>query len=350
MKTWMKFVLPVALLALVLAACGGGNQGGGNGANGGNEGQNQGGEGGGTETVTIQIDGAAVPYYAPLYVAHEQGFFAEEGLEVEFLYAAAADIVKNVAAGNVQFGFPNGDSVITARAQDIPVQIVHTTYQNGLGATIFKSDKGISTPADLKGKTIAVTSFGSPNYIQLQVLLEQNGMSIDDVDTKIVGTGSIVNALVADEVDAITFSMLRTVEMRNSGVEVEEFRSDEFLPSFGNVVVTSDSYLESNKETVIGFNNALNKALDYIINGHAREAIEMSIEKYAPSFEGKEDVTEEIFNEVFIPYLWQSEVTEEQGYGASELEKWQGTIDTLKEYGVINKDLNAEDFVNPKLQ
>ncbi|WP_010272848.1 ABC transporter substrate-binding protein [Paenibacillus senegalensis] len=350
-KTWMKFILPIALLALIVAACGGGGQGGGNGTNGGNGGGTPEGEGGGDKkTVTIQIDGAAVPYYAPLYVAHEQGFFAEEGLEVEFLYAAAADIVKNVAAGNVQFGFPNGDSVITARAQDIPVKVVHTTYQNGLGATIFKKDKGISTPADLKGKTIGVTSFGSPNYIQLQVLLEQNGMSIDDVNTKIVGTGSIVNALVADEVDAITFSMLRTVELRNSGVEVEEFRSDEFLPSFGNVVVTSDRYLESNKETVICFNNALNKALDYIINGNAREAIEMSIAKYAPSFEGREDLTEEIFNEVFIPYLWQSEVTEQEGYGASKLEKWQVTIDTLKEYEVINKDLKAEDFVIPKLQ
>lgn len=300
--------------------------------------------------MTIQIDGAAVPYYAPLYVAHEQGFFAEEGLEVEFLYAAAADIVKNVAAGNVEFGFPNGDSVITARAQDIPVKVVHTTYQNGLGATIFKKDKGISTPTDLKGKTVGVTSYGSPNYIQLQVLLEQNGMDLKDIDTKIVGTGSIVNALVADEVDAITFSMLRTVELRNSGVDVDEFRSDEFLPSFGNVVITSDSFLDSNKETVVGFNNALNKALDYIVDGNARAAIDMSIEKYAPSFEGKGDLTEEIFNDVFIPYLWQSEVTEAEGFGASKLEKWQATIDTLKEYEVINKDLNAEDFIIPKLQ
>ena len=81
------------------------------------------------KTVSFQLDGSAVPYYSPLYLAQENGYFAEEGLNVEFYYAAAADIVKNVAAGNVEFGFPNADAVVAARAQGIPVQVVHTTYQ-----------------------------------------------------------------------------------------------------------------------------------------------------------------------------------------------------------------------------
>ena len=51
--------------------------------------------------VSIQIDGAAVPYYAPLYLAQEKGYFAEQGLDVEFYYSAGADIVKNVGVGNV---------------------------------------------------------------------------------------------------------------------------------------------------------------------------------------------------------------------------------------------------------
>ena len=230
--------------------------------------------------VTIQIDGAAVPYYAPLYLAKEKGYFKEEGLEVEFIYAAAADIVKNVAAGNVEFGFPNGDSVISARAENIPVNVVHSTYQNGLGATIFKVDSGINKPSDLKGKTIAVTSYGSPNYIQLQVLLEQNGLSLDDVNVKIVGTGSIVNSLVVDEVDAITFSLLRTIEMKNQGINVDEFRSDEFLPSHGNVLITSEDYLKNNEDTVKAFIKALNQGLTDMIEGDVEETVKMAINEY----------------------------------------------------------------------
>lgn len=335
------------ILVIVLSACGA--KANNNGAAPDSEGQGQG-QSKELKKVTVQMDGAAVPYYAPMYVAKEEGFFKEEGLDVDFVYADAASIVKNVAAGNVQFGFPNADSVITAKAQDIPVKVVHTTYQHGLGATIFKKDKGISSPQDLKGKTIAVTSFGSPNYIQLQVMLEKSGMSINDVNTKIVGTGAIVNALVNDQVDAITFSMLRTVELRNSGVEVDEIRSDEFLPSFGNVVITSDSYLESDKDTVIGFNRALNKSLDYIINGDVNAVVDMAIKKYAQTAEGKQEITANIFNDVFIPYLWQSDLTKKEGFGAADMDRWQSAIDTQRQLEIISKDIKADELVVTNLK
>src|SRR5690606_29970953 len=161
------------------------------------------------EKVTIQIDGAAVPYYLPMFVADHYGYFKEAGLEVEFLYANAADILNNIAAGNVQFGFPNGDAVISARANGLPVKVVHSTYQRGIGAVLFKTSSGIETPADLEGKKVAVTSYGSPNYIQLQVMMAKADKSIDDVNVEIVGTGAILDALKSDQVDAIVFSMLR---------------------------------------------------------------------------------------------------------------------------------------------
>lgn len=297
------------------------------------------------KNVTIQIAGAAVPYYAPLFVAKEKGYFNDQGLEVEFLYAGGADIVKNVAAGNVEFGFPNGDPVLTARSQDIPVKVAHTTYQHGLGATIYKKGKGIESPEDLKGKTVAVTSYGSPNYVQLQVMLKKVGLTIDDVNVEIVGTGSIVNALVDDQVDAITFSMLRTVELQAQGIDVAEFRSDKYLPSHGNVLITSEEYMNANEDTVVAFSKALNKGLQYMIDGNAKEAVDLAIKEYSPSYEGKNEIITKIFEEVFIPYLYQSEYTEENGLGASTHENWQESIDILREYDVIKNDIQAKDFV-----
>ncbi|WP_028590640.1 ABC transporter substrate-binding protein [Paenibacillus massiliensis] len=349
MKKVMMLLMSVLLIS-VLTACGAAGSSDGSA----NTGQDSGKEeaaNGELRKVTVQIDGAAVPYYAPMYVAKEQGFFKEQGLDVEFLYADAATIIRNVAANNVQFGFPNADTVVTAKSQDLPVKVVHTTYQHGLGATIFKKSSGISTPADLKDKTIAVTSYGSPNYIQLQVLLESHGLSIRDVNVKIVGSGAIVNALVADEVDAIIFSMLRTVELQNSGEDVAEFRSDEVLPSFGNVVVTSESYLASNKENVIGFTTALDQALDYIIKGgNIESSIQMSVEKYAPTFAGKEEVVAKIFNEVFVPYLWQSELTKTEGYGAADMARWQTAIDSQQKFGIIADSFPAEELVLTNLK
>lgn len=349
MKKVMMLLMSVLLIG-VLTACGATGSSDGS-ANTGQDSGKKEAANGELRKVTVQIDGAAVPYYAPMYVAKEQGFFEEQGLDVEFLYADAATIIRNVAANNVQFGFPNADTVVTAKSQDLPVKVVHTTYQHGLGATIFKKSSGISTPADLKDKTIAVTSYGSPNYIQLQVLLESHGLSIRDVNVKIVGSGAIVNALVADEVDAIIFSMLRTVELQNSGEDVAEFRSDEVLPSFGNVVVTSESYLASNKEDVIGFTTALDQALDYIIKeGNIESSIQMSVEKYAPTFAGKEEVVAKIFNDVFVPYLWQSELTKTEGYGAADMARWQTAIDSQQKFGIIAESFPAEELVLTNLK
>lgn len=295
--------------------------------------------------VSIQIDGAAVPYYAPLYIAQEKGFFAEEGLEVEFYYAAAAEIVKNVAANNVEFGFPNGDSVITAKSQEIPVKIVHSTYQNGLGATIFKTELGIKEPKDLKGKKVAITSLGSPNYIQLQVMLDQAELTLDDIQLEVIGTGAIVNALVTDQVDAIVFSTLRTIELLNQGVEVQEIKSDDYLPSHGNVLIVSDKLADTDPEVVQAFINGLNKGLQYIIDGNVQESINIAIEKYAEASKGKEEITAKIFNEVFIPYLWQSENTKKHGLGYSDVEKWNESIKILKEYQIIEKEFDAADMI-----
>ncbi|NCB30075.1 MAG: ABC transporter substrate-binding protein [Clostridia bacterium] len=296
-------------------------------------------------TVSIQIDGAAVPYYAPLYLAQEKGYFAEQGLNVEFYYAAAADIVKNVAAGNVEFGFPNADSVILAKSQEIPVKVVHTTYQNGLGATIFPTNSDIKTPADLKGKKIAVTSLGSPNYIQLQVLLKKNGLTLDDVQVEIIGTGAILNALTTGEVDAIVFSMLRTIELNASGFEASEFRSDDFLPSFGNVLITGDQYAAEHPEIVEAFRAALTKSIEYICAGNTEEAVDMAIEKYAPTFAEKRDITVQILNEVFIPYLWQSDYTKANGIGASDPARWDNLIKTSKEYGIIDTEFASTELL-----
>lgn len=297
------------------------------------------------KTVSIQIDGSAVPYYAPLYLAQEKGFFAEEGLNVEFYYAAAADIVKNVAAGNVEFGFPNADAVVAAKAQGIPVKVAHTTYQEGLGAIIFGTESGIKTPADLKGKKVAVTSLGSANYFQLQAAMESEGLSIDDVKVELVGTGAILTALTEGQVDAIVFSKLRTIELNNAGYAASEITCDQFLPSFGNVLVTGDKLIAEDPATVDGFCRALTRGIEYIIDGHVEEAVDMSIEKYAPTFAEKRDTVVQILNDVFVKTLWQSEYTNDNGIGASNPEKWQALIDDSKEIGNIDETFEASELL-----
>ena len=302
------------------------------------------------EKVTLQIEGSAVPYYVPIFMGIELGYFAEEDIELDYFFGSASDIIRNVAVGNVDFGFPNGEPVITAVSQGIPVYVVHTTYQHGLGATLFLDESGIKTPADLKGKSVAVTSYGSPNYVQLQVLLKKNGMTLDDIDLEIIGTEAIVPALVNKRVDAICFSMLRTFELAYQGIEVSEFRSDAFLPSFGNVVVTGKDILDNNMDLAVRFTRALSRVMAYLsVPENMEEAAYLTIEKYSPTYAGREDYIAAVLSDVYAGYLWQSEDTAAFGFGFGNIERWQDTADLMFEYEIIEKAVNAEDFVVPRI-
>lgn len=297
------------------------------------------------DKVIFQIDGGAVPFYSPLYAGVENGFFEEQDIEIEFIYAGASDILTNIAAGNVQFGFPNGDAVIAAVANGLPVKVVHTTYQRGIGALLAKTESGIEDYSNLKGKTVAVTSLGSPNYLQLQVGLKKAGLTLDDVNVEIVAGGAIVQALQSDTVDAIIFSELRKYALEANGFNVNMILSNDFLPSFGNVVVTSDDILSNNPDLVKRLTNAVTKSYEWVIDGNVDNALQISFDKYTPTWADQKDVLSTAFKETFVKSVWQSALTNEKGLGSADLEAWQQNIDILVEYNVLENAPKASDFV-----
>lgn len=297
------------------------------------------------DKVTMQIDGAAVPFYAPLYAGVENGFFEDQDIDVDFIYAGASDILTNIAAGNVQFGFPNGDAVVAAASNGLPVKVVHTTYQRGIGALLAKASSGIETYADLNGKTVAVTSLGSPNYLQLEVGLKKASLTLDDIDLEVVSSGAIVQSLQSDQVDAIVFSELRKYNLEAGGEDVTMILSNDFLPSFGNVVVTSERLLASDPDLVERFTNAVTASYEWVIDGHVEDALDISFDKYTPTWADQKPLLTTAFENSFVASVWQSDLTKEKGLGAADFDAWQANADTLAEYGVIDISPKATDFV-----
>ena len=141
-------------------------------------------------------------------------------------------------------------------------------------------------------------------------------------------------------VDAIVFSSSEPSKLNNSGYAASEITCDQFLPSFGNVLVAGDKLVAEDPETVDGFCRALNKAIEYIIDGHVEEAVDMSIEKYEPTFAEKRCCCPDL-KRCVRKDLMAERLHEGKRNRRVQPEKWQALIDESKEIGNIDKDLRC---------
>jgi NitT/TauT family transport system substrate-binding protein len=102
--------------------------------------------------ITIQLGWTHQAQFAGLYAAVQQGFFAEEGLDVTFVPGGSGiDILAPVLAGTAQFGVMSADELILARAAGKPVKAIATVYQRSPVTFISLAAKNIKTPQDFVG-------------------------------------------------------------------------------------------------------------------------------------------------------------------------------------------------------
>ena len=154
-----------------------------------------------------------------------------------------------------------------------------------------------------------------------------------------------MQSLQAGQVDAIVFSELRKYNLEADKFPTHIILSNDFLPSFGNVVVTSDRLLASKGAVARAFVDAIDESFAWVIGGNVDEALKIAIGKYAPTWAGQEAILSRAFTETFIASVWQSPATKANGLGAADLPAWQGAIDAMAEAKLIDKGFKAEDLV-----
>jgi NitT/TauT family transport system substrate-binding protein len=179
---------------------------------------------GGTESgcttpdkVTLQLKWVAQAQFAGYYAAKEAGYYDEECLDVT-INPGGPDIVPEqvVAAGQADFGLDWLPSLLSAREQGTPLINVAQVFQRSAMREIAWADSGITSPADLKGKRVAVW-FGGNEFALLATL---NKYQIDkDTDVELVQQPFDMNLFLQRNVDAaaaMTYNELAQVlEVKN---------------------------------------------------------------------------------------------------------------------------------------
>jgi sulfonate transport system substrate-binding protein len=133
--------------------------------------------------------------YAALWVAKDGGIFDREEIKVEPIFIPSGTLLTQaLLSGDVHVGFPNGGQVIAATARGADLTIIGMA----VGKMIFSlmAPAKVRSPADLKGKKIGVTRFGSATDVSLHAALKKSGLN-PDKDVVILQMGSIPNIMAA---------------------------------------------------------------------------------------------------------------------------------------------------------
>jgi NitT/TauT family transport system substrate-binding protein len=126
---------------------------------------------------------------APLWITHERGFFRKYGLDVQLVFIeSGTTTVQSLISKDVAFAQMAGAGVVQSRLRGSDVVMIA-----GIINTLtfkFYVEKNISQPEQLKGKSVAVTRFGSSTDFALRYALERYGLQ-PERDVAVVQAGSM---------------------------------------------------------------------------------------------------------------------------------------------------------------
>jgi NitT/TauT family transport system substrate-binding protein len=222
------------------------------------------------ETVTLRVGILPIADMAPLYLGIELGYFEEEGLiiEPEFAQGGAA-IVPGVLSGEFQFGFGNYVSLMLARQNDVPVQIV-TNGVNGASeiadknpnAIMVAPDSGISTLEDLADATVAVTTLNNVGEVTVRATLENNGIDSSNVQFVEMPFPDMNAALESGAVDAIWLAEpFITMGLGMGFVSVADPMYETYPGMTIAVFFAAEDWLAENADVAARFARAMERSL-----------------------------------------------------------------------------------------
>jgi NitT/TauT family transport system substrate-binding protein len=226
-------------------------------------------------------------FYAPQYVALTQGFFLDEGLDIELLNGAGADkVMTAVLTDQVEIGFAGPEaSVYVYNEGKEDNSIVFAQLTNGDGTFLMGREPDPDFKwSDLKGKTIIGGRKGGMPEIILQYVLRNNGLTPGKdvmIDTT-MQFAAMPGAFLGGQGDYVILFEPTASEMEKAG-------SASIVASLGKssgevpytAYFAKKSYMEKNPEIIQKFTNAIYKGQRWV-DTHSPEQIAQAIQIQFP--------------------------------------------------------------------
>ncbi|MFN8401140.1 MAG: ABC transporter substrate-binding protein [Anaerolineales bacterium] len=195
--------------------------------------------------------------YAPFYVAIDKGYFAEEGIEIEFDYSFETDGVALTGAGELPFAVASGEQVLLARSQGLPVVYAFAWYQEFPISVISAPELNIKEPADLRGKKIGLPGLFGANYIGLEALLFEGGVDPKEVSMDAIGFNQVEAYASGNSDIVVGYTANEPIVISSQGFKLSELRVADYVDLIANGIVTNEDTIANDPELIKGMARAL---------------------------------------------------------------------------------------------
>lgn len=199
--------------------------------------------------------------YAPIYVAYDKGYYAEQGLDVELQsFTNGTDMTVLTSTNQLQIGLTGvGPAFWNAIDQGLPLKIIAPGHAEGspVASPLMISRKAceegtITSVADLEGKRVSVNAPGGTEF-WLDAAMQTAGLTIEDVDLQFLTFPDAVTALDAGALDAAIVGEPVATQAEQQGLAVRllpDFPVQNIQPTmvFGN-----QGWLDENPDAAAGF-------------------------------------------------------------------------------------------------
>ena len=294
------------------------------------------------DAVTLITDFGYNGRHAYFFVALDKGYYKDAGLDVKIVGGkGSVDAIRQVAAGNANYGFADAGSLVLSRANDnIPVKLVAVVYARPPQAIFCTEESGLKTPKDLEGKSIANPAGGSiPDMFP--AFAKAAGIDAAKVNWVVAASSALPGLLASGKVPCVGQFTVGEPLLRAQAAPKKLIRfaySDPGLSYYGNGLIATEQTIKANPDQVRRFVAATIKGLKAAIANPAEAGAIMH--KYHPevSVEVAKGETESV-----------AELAQVKGKPLAEIDPAgiQATIDVVNGAFKLKSQVKATDTYVP---
>ncbi|MFM9282322.1 ABC transporter substrate-binding protein [Paenibacillus jiagnxiensis] len=285
--------------------------------------------------VKVVLDWTPNTNHTGLYVAKDQGYYEEAGLNVEIVQPGEGGADQMVASNAVPFGISYQEGVTQARTQGVPLVSIAAVIQHNTSGFAAPVDRGIKSPKDFEGKKYG--GWGSPvEEAVMKSIMDLDGGDVSKVQNINMGDADYFTAVKRDIDFAWIFYAWTGIEAELRGEQLDMLYVKDYSKSldyYTPVIVTNEETINSDPELVKAFMSATAKGYQYAIDQPEKAAEILS--KAVPELD-KELV---LASQKWLSPRYQDDAPQ---WGVQKAEVWKNYADWMYERKLLDKPLEVD--------